>query len=102
MPSITPATRFALSLAAVALVACSESLPVAPQANSERSIALARVTPVAGVYDLSFWNRGQLVTTLTVGQELILKAHVQSATGAPAQAGSRHFPVLLSQGWSGQ
>lgn len=98
MTSGTLATRVALSLAAAALVACSETLPVAPQADPETSVALARVTPVPGVYDLSFWNRGLQVTTLTVGQELILKAHVESATGAPAQGGSVTFQYCSLKG----
>ncbi len=86
------ASRVAMLFAIATLVACAETLPVAPTTDNEPSIALARVTPVAGEYQLSFLKSNrEPATTLTVGQELVLKAHVQKLDGTPAQAGSVTF-----------
>ncbi len=99
-------------LGAITSITCSRS-PVAPSDRSNTIDPLstsgdgnagASATPLAqglpGTYTLSFEDHnGQVVTTLPVGQELVLRADVSSSAG-PAQRGSVQFQVCGTGGHS--
>lgn len=83
-----------------AILACSEQSPVAPggapDAAREANL-LAQAVP--GCYGLSFLDNSlQPVTTLVVGQELVLKAHVDNCSGGPAQRGAVTFQYCSLKG----
>src|SRR5687767_9284447 len=64
---------------AVGAIGCSDPSPVAPSSGQpDLPEVMARLAPVSGVYDLTFLSQGQPVTSLTVRQQVILKAHVQN------------------------
>jgi len=83
-----------------AMLACSEQSPVAPgvvaDAAREANL-LAQAVP--GCYGLSFFDNSLLpVSTLVVGQELVLKAHVDNCSGGPAQRGAVTFQYCSLKG----
>ena len=91
MPRLNRAVRSFAILSALASVACSEQSPVAPGTapNGAGGPSLA-ARGVAGSYVLTF---------VTSGSELVLKAHVQEAiSGEPAQSGTATFQVCLLKG----
>ena len=81
---------------AVTLLGCSSETPLTIAPNAIGGTA-EFASAAAGVYELSFFDTSlQPVTTLPVCTqsacpELVLGAHVESATGAPAQSGSVAF-----------
>lgn len=95
--------RFFTSLIAAVIVACSVHSPVQPS-----TLALGRTTVptsqgVPGFYELSFLKSpgGQPIdSTLFVGEELVLKAHVTDSGGFDAQKGSVTFQVCSRGGRS--
>jgi hypothetical protein len=98
----------AATLISIAFVACSGKSPAAPTAEPAPSLGVAegvtRLSPsVAGSYALGFFVSGpngfQPVSSLPVlSQELILGAHVQSSSGAPAQSGAVAFEYCSYKG----
>ena len=89
-----------LTLAAGALSACAGDSPLSPAMGPEAALSARGATTAAGTYDLSFYTNGLVpVATLTVGtSELILKAHVASALGVPAQKGTVTFEYCSLKG----
>ena len=89
-----------LVFGAGALSACAGDSPLSPAMGPEASLSARAPTAAAGVYDLSFYTSGLVpVATLTVGgSELILKAHVASALGVPAQKGTVTFEYCSLKG----
>ena len=84
---------------AVGAIGCSDPSPVAPSSGQpDLPEVMARLAPVSGVYDLTFLSQGQPVTSLTVRQQVILKAHVQNTFGSPAQGGSVTFQYCSRKG----
>ena len=92
------AGRTAVVVGVFALLACSDRSPVSPNRDVSRP-ADARAVAVTGSYELSFYTHGLVpVTSLTVFQELILGAHVATASGIPAQRGSVTFQYCSLRG----
>ncbi len=63
-------------------------------AVADRSVSVLAANTVPGLYELSFDTTGPVPLTnnrLPVGQELVLKAHVQDTSGNPAQRGEVIF-----------
>ena len=91
---------FAVIVAAIGIVACSDQSPVAPSASPRPPAEVAVLArAVSGSYQLSFFDNGlQPVASLTVFQELILGAHVADGSGAPAQGGSVTFQYCSYKG----
>jgi hypothetical protein len=89
-----------LTLSAGALSGCVSDSPLSPAMSPEPSLSARAATSTAGVYDLSFYTNGLVpVATLTVGTtELILKAHVASTLGVPAQKGTVTFEYCSLKG----
>ena len=96
-------------LSAVMLVACADKSPVAPttrpapRATVTEGTTTSLAQPVAGSYALGFFINGpsglQPVSSLPVlSQELILGAHVESSSGAPAQSGAVAFEYCSYKG----
>lgn len=92
------ADMFVVVIFAVGAAGCSDRSPVAPTVQPDISETMGRLVPVSGVYELSFLRQGQPVTSLTVGQEVVLKAHVEDAAGSPAQRGSVTFQYCSRKG----
>ncbi|HEV8217556.1 MAG TPA: hypothetical protein VGP95_17020 [Gemmatimonadaceae bacterium] len=88
---------------AATLLGCSSESPVTVAPNAVGGTA-EFAAAAAGVYELSFFTTSlQPVTTLPACtqspcSELVLGAHVESATGAPAQSGSVSFQYCSYSG----
>lgn len=93
-----PAALFFTMVFAVGVAGCSERSPVAPTAEPGVPERMGRMVPVSGVYELTFLKNGQPVTSLPVGQGVVLKAHVEDAVGSPAQRGSVTFQYCSRRG----
>jgi hypothetical protein len=82
---------------AAAFVACSDRSPAAPSTTDviqSSAMAIGIDAPTAqaphGLYTLNFAkNSGQIVSTLPVGDELILWAQVRDSSGVLATRGAR-------------
>ena len=80
------------------LFGCTEPSPVASSLTPEQVSVGSLAKPVPGSYELSFFDHNvQTITTLPVGNELVLHAYVQDSNGAPAQSGAVRFQ-FCSQG----
>ena len=80
-------------------VACSEPSPVAPGAIPDARDVSVVAQAVPGCYQLSFLDNSlQSVSSLVVGQELVLKAHVDNCSGDPAQRGAMTFQYCSLKG----
>ena len=93
--------RVVATVVSLASLACSGASPVQPTPSVESSGAAGAVAAqaAAGTYELSFLtSQGQPVSSLPVGQELVLKAHVEDSAGVPAQGGSATFEVCSRKG----
>lgn len=89
-----------ISFACLTAAACAESSPVAPapSAGTAQEVSFSAQS-VPGCYDLSFLDNSlQPVATLVVGQELILKAHVDNCSGSPAERGAVAFQYCSYRG----
>ena len=96
------ASLIVAGLAAVAVTACSHESPVAPNSRPEglgdESVLAAQ--PVPGSYELFFLNEFlEPVSSLPVGEFMILKAHVETSSG-PAQGGRVYFQYCRLKGVS--
>ena len=94
--------RFARGLAFALMVwACSDRPSTGPSAgHGQASASVALGASVPGTYQLMFLNSAlQPVTSLVAGQaELVLGAHVQDGSGAPATRGSVTFEYCSLKG----
>jgi len=84
------------------ILACSRQQPGGPDPSPATSANATSAKPQgsAGSYSLSFLDtNGNLVSTLPVGgPELILKAHVATSAGVPAQSGAVTFQYCSLRG----
>ncbi|MBA3406122.1 MAG: hypothetical protein H0U13_15805 [Gemmatimonadaceae bacterium] len=92
------ARLFLVVVFAAGSAGCSDRSPLAPTVQPDIPQTMGRLVSVSGVYELTFLHRGQPVTSLPVGQEVVLKAHVEDAAGSPAQRGSVTFQYCSRKG----
>ncbi|HEU5051032.1 MAG TPA: hypothetical protein VFU00_11940 [Gemmatimonadales bacterium] len=89
--SFHPLARLVVAaLPAVALIACADSSPVSPSADSDQAERTAlRTQAVLGQYDIEFSSSGS---------ELILIAHVRNAEGGAPGGGAVTFQYCSYKG----
>lgn len=91
-----PVRLIVATACAVTLAACSGQSPLEPSASALTGSVGARIEPVPGVYNLSFWARvggtWQALSSLPVlSAEMVLRADVTDGAGTPATQGTVIF-----------
>lgn len=79
--------------------ACVEQSPMSPQSRDITPGAVLLGQAVPGSYELEFFNNSlQVVTSLPIFEELVLRAHVEDAAGVAVTSGSAVFEYCSKPG----